>query len=339
MTAALPEVHVIAEAGTNHNGRVDTALKLANAAQEAGADSVKFQMIFPAGLYLPSLWQDGKLTENTVFAARTRAALSGSGFSRIAGHCKSIGIPFSASVFDRAGLDLLRELEAPYIKLASCDLNNGPLLRMAAERGRRLILSTGMSSLGEIETAVRTVLDTGNRDLVLMHCVSVYPCPVEITNLGFLDTLKSAFGLPVGFSDHTQSSIAAAIAVSKGVTWIEKHFTLDRKDEGFDHAYAAEPATLTAYVADIRSAIQACAPGQPKTREAEAGVRKRARRALYAARDLAPLEVVREEDVLIVRPEGPMEPNDLHRVVGASARRAVRRYEPFSPDALIAKER
>jgi sialic acid synthase SpsE len=242
------------------------------------------------------------------------------------------GIPLSASVFDRRGLDLLCELDPPYIKIASCDLNHSALLKEAASRGKRILLSTGMSTLAEIERAVRDVHSTGCRDLVLLHCVSVYPCPVEQANLEFLDTLKSAFGLPVGFSDHTESSVAAVIAVSKGARWIEKHLTLDRRQPGFDHAYAMEPGALAAFIRDVRAAAEACRVRDPKVGADEARVRQRARRALYAARDLAAGETLSLEDVLVVRPEGPLSPNDLEGLTRRTLRRDVRRYEPLSRD-------
>jgi N,N'-diacetyllegionaminate synthase len=322
--------HLIAEAGTNHNGSVETGKRLIDAAIAAGAGSVKFQMIFPEGLYLPRFWQDGRYVESEVFAKRAATQLSDAQWRELAACARERGIPMSASVFDVRGLDLLDAIDAPYIKIASCDLNNGPLLREAARRGRRIILSTGMSSLEEIETAVSQVQSVAEVELVLMHC----PCPTERMNLGFLDVLRETFGLPIGLSDHTESSLAAAIAVSKGVSWIEKHVTLDRSSEGFDHAYAMEPGMLAAYAQDIDAAWRACRPSVEKVSEQEATVRTRARRALYAARDIAPGERITEADVLIVRPEGSMPPNAIGQVVGAQARTAIRQYQAIAPELL-----
>lgn len=322
--------HIIAEAGTNHNGSRATAERLIEVARFAGANSVKFQIIYPEGLYLTRLWQDGSLVSNPVVDARRNQMLSDDDYHGLADKARVAGIPLSASVFDARGVALLDSLDPPYLKIASTDLNNGPLLTTAAERGRRMIVSTGMSSLGEIERAVEIITATGNRDLVLMHCVSVYPCPTERMNLGFLDTLRTAFGFPVGLSDHTESSIAAAIAVAKGATWIEKHFTLDRTSEGFDHAYAMEPDALAAYVADVRAAAAACAPVDGKLGEQERTVRKRARRALYTTRDLAPGEELVADAVQIVRPEGPLAPNDLPLILGRRLRRAVRAFDPLT---------
>lgn len=328
----MSQVHIIAEAGTNHGGNRETAEKLIGIAHEAKADSVKFQVIYPDGLYLPRFYENGAYRENEVYQLRAAAMLSDRDYRALAEKCHGLGLPMSASVFDTRGLDLLCEWNPPYIKIASCDLNNGRLLRQAAEKGKKLIVSTGMASLGEVEEAVSIVLGTGNSDLVLMHCVSIYPCTLDKMNLGFLTTLKSAFGLPIGLSDHTESSLAAAIGVSLGVSFIEKHFTYDRGAKGFDHAYAMEPAGLTQYISDIRAAEAACGRPTTKLRPEEANVKQRARRSIYAARVIQPNERISESDLVVVRPEGPMRPNDLHAVVGKSARRAIQQFEPISPD-------
>jgi sialic acid synthase SpsE len=148
-------------------------------------------------------------------------------------------------------------------------------------------------------------------------------------NLAFLSTLRSAFGLPIGLSDHTESSLASAMAIALGATWIEKHFTLDRKADGFDHAYAMDPPKLTAFIADLRQASAALEPQAEKVGPSEAIVRGRARRALYAARDLSPGQILTERDVLVVRPEGPLSPGDLPKILGRPLAQAVPRLAPF----------
>jgi sialic acid synthase SpsE len=153
-------------------------------------------------------------------------------------------------------------------------------------------------------------------------------------NLDFLRVLKSAFGFPVGLSDHTENSLAAAAAVALGVEWIEKHITLDRKSPGFDHAYAMEPDPFARYVSDIRAVSGACRRRKDKVGPAEAKVGLRARRALYAARDMEPGETLSEGDVLIVRPAGPLPPNELPAVVGRRSRGKIRRYEPLAWNLL-----
>jgi sialic acid synthase SpsE len=328
-------VHLIAEAGTNHNGSLRTAMELIDAAVTAAAQSVKFQMIFPEGLYLPVEQQNGRMVESAVFRRRSQTALAPDDFRRLAAYCREQEIAFSASVFDQVGISLLDELDAPYIKIASCDLNNSPLLRAAARTGRRLIISTGMSTLEEIERAVRDVEQTGNQDMVLMHCVSAYPCPTAQMNMGFLDVLADRFGYPVGLSDHTEQSLAAAIAVAKGASWIEKHLTLDRAAEGFDHAYAMQPAMFIAYTNDVRTSQGACRRRIEKLAPAERDVITRARRGLYASRDLAIGEVLRESDILIVRPQGPLGPNDIEKVVNRPVQQPIRKYDALTESQFV----
>lgn len=315
-------IHIVAEAGTTHEGDPSTALRLVESAKKAGADSVKFQFIDPTGLYLTRLRQDGDLIDNPVIAARKAQCLSDTDWRRIAAHAKTLDIPFSASVFDTGRLDFLLSLAPPYVKIASTDANNHALIEAACDTGRTVLLSTGMSGLGEIEAAVEAITRAGGR-VVLMHCVSAYPCPPEIANVGFVTVLKTAFGLPVGFSDHTESSVAAIAAVALGATWIEKHMTLDRTAQGFDHAYAMEPDMLAAYIADIRAAEAALATHTPKVGSQEAGVRMRARRSLWAARDLPAGHVLTTDDILVVRPAGPLAPPDLPLLLGRRLARPV----------------
>lgn len=323
----MSRIHIIAEAGNNHNGKFETAKELIDVANNAKADSVKFQIIYPEGLYLPKLYQNGGYVDNEVYQKRLEFMLSDDEYRELAKYCMHKGIGFSASVFDIRGLRLLDDIDVGYLKIASCDLNNYPFLKSVAETGRQVVLSTGMASLGEIEKAVQTITKAGNENIILLHCVSVYPCKTEQMNLPFLATLKTAFGLPVGLSDHTEESIAAVAATAFGITWLEKHFTLDRSQVGFDHAYAMEPDSLVSYVNDIRKAEAACQTGNEKLLSAERTVKERARRSLYAARDITAGEVVTLDDILIVRPEGPMAPGDVDLILGKPTTRQISKYE------------
>ena len=244
------------------------------------------------------------------------------------------GVAFSASVFDRQGLDLLDSLDPAYLKVASCDLNNVAFVREVAARGRMVVLSTGMSTLEEVKRTVDAALSTGNEQLVLLHCVSVYPATLEQMRLSFIDELRDTFGLPVGLSDHTPTSTAAAMAIAKGATWLEKHYTLDKSQEGFDHAYALEPGELAAYVADARAAEAALATEGEKVGADERSVMERARRSIYAAADLEEGAELSEDDLLVVRPQGPLDAADLDSVVGRRLTRPLRRYEALTWEAL-----
>jgi len=330
----LNPVHVIAEAGTNHNGSLDAARRLVDLAARAGADSVKFQIIDPDELYLPGRYEFGTYDIDEVRALRRRFMLADDDYRRLADHARSRGVPFTASVFDRRGLDLLASLAPPYVKIASTDLNNVRFLRRVAEKGIRMLVSTGMSSLADIEKSLREIQRTGFSDLVLLHCVSVYPARLQDMNLGFIDTLRG-FGFPVGLSDHTESSTAACVALAKGIAYVEKHYTTDRRLEGFDHAYAAEGDAFVQYVADIRAAEEALRPREEKLTPAERTTRKRARRALYAAHDLPAGRTVQDEDVLVLRPENHMAADQIDEVIGRSLKRDVRQFEPYSADMFV----
>lgn len=324
----MSKVHIIAEAGTNHNGQLLKAKNLAQIAKEAGADSVKFQIINTWGLYLPGKYEYGKYNIDEVIKIRQEGELSDIEYKELNTFCTQIGIPFSSSIFDEKGINLLHSFNPPYIKIASCDLNNHRLLRKVAEKKITLILSTGMASLSEIEHTVHDLDKHGFTDLVLMHCVSEYPAFLNRMNLSFLDQLKS-FGYPLGLSDHTDNSIAACMALVMGVTWFEKHFTEDKRQKGLDHAYAMEKEDLVNYVQDIRDAEQALAIKEEKINEGEKMTAKRAQRALYANRDIEIGEIVKDEDILIVRPQGPMSADQYDQIVGHPIKKAIMKHEPF----------
>ncbi len=323
-------VHIIAEAGTNHNGSLKIAKQLVDVSKKSKADSIKFQIIYPDKLYLPKIYIAGKYVENEVYQKRIAGMLTDDEYDAISEYCGRKKIAFGASVFDEKGINLLDKLNAPYIKIASCDINNSSLLKQAAERMRKLIVSTGMATLREIEKAVTDIVKTGNTNIVLMHCVSVYPARTEIMNLKFIEILKQAFGFPVGLSDHTEESIAAVISISMGTEWIEKHFTLNRDTEGFDHAYAMEPESLKRFIKDIRAATKACQKQKTKIQKEELTVKSGARRSLYAARDIKKGEVLTDADILIVRPEGKLNPNDFDKIVGSVAKCSIKKYMPLS---------
>ncbi|MFC1945683.1 N-acetylneuraminate synthase family protein [Chloroflexota bacterium] len=320
-------VHIIAEAGNNHNGDLDTAYRLVRAAKEAGADSVKFQIINPETLYVGKTWQDGKLADNPVIMQRRQSQLSDEQYGKIAAYCREVGVGFAASVFDEHGVDLVCALDVPYIKIASGDSNHLPLLRYAAGKGRDIVLSTGMSEVPEIVRSVEELARAGARGLVLMHCVSVYPSSLDIANLQFIDQLGALFNYPLGFSDHSPNSLAAVLALAKGCRWFEKHLTLDKSQEGFDHAYALEPEEFAGFTRDIADTGAALAYHREKLTEQEKGVSLRARRSLYAARDLRTGEVIKAEDVLVLRPAGQSAAADIDMFVGRVLRRGLKQYE------------
>lgn len=318
-------IHIIAEAGSNYNGSVELAKKLTRVAKAAGADSVKFQIINTSGLYKAGDYAFGHYDIKEVRRIRDSGILPDDSWREISEDASQQGIAFSASVFDTQGLDLLCKLNPPYIKLASCDLNNLRFLREVAARGHRMIVSTGMSTLADIEKTVGTLDKEGvNGDrLVLLHCVSAYPANLADTNLTFLQTLRSAFGTAVGFSDHTLSSEAAAVAIALGATWIEKHFTTDHTLDGFDHKHAMEPEPFAKYVQTLRDTVAALQPKVTKIGPAEEYTRQRARRGVYFSRDLPAGHCLCAADIEVVRPQSSIAADAADDVVGMILRHPV----------------
>lgn len=330
----MKDIHIIAEAGTNHNGQIEKAKKLVDIAKYANADSVKFQIIYPWGLYLPGDYEYGHYDIKEVIRIRTEGMLQDEEYDELAAYSKEKDVSFSASVFDEKGLELLMKFNPPYIKIASCDLNNIRFLRQVAERGKKMVISTGMSSLQDVEKSMNVLQKAGHSDIVLLHCVSVYPAFLEQTNLNFIEKLKETFGVEVGFSDHTGNSIAACMALLKGATWFEKHFTEDKSQQGFDHAYAMEKEELKIYVEDIHNAQRALQEPEGKITDKERYTRKRARRSLYAVRDMKEGEVIKNEDVLIVRPEGMMDADQIDDLIGKKLIKPLSQYAPFSLEII-----
>jgi sialic acid synthase SpsE len=191
-----------------------------------------------------------------------------------------------------------------------------------------------MSTLKDVENTVNHITKTGFHDIVLLHCVSVYPAKTEQTNLRFITTLKKEFGFEVGFSDHTATSHAACMSLTLGATWFEKHFTEDKTQKGLDHAYALEEHELKAYVDDLNAAFVALSPKHEKISDKEYYTRKRARRSLYAAKDLPVGHIIRDDDVLCVRPENVMQADEIDILIGAVLKSEIKKYQPFTRDII-----
>jgi|7_EtaG_2_1085326.scaffolds.fasta_scaffold00351_23 sialic acid synthase SpsE len=320
------DIHIIAEAGTNNNGDLQKAKNLARIANVAGADSVKFQIINPWGLYLPGNYEYGHYDIEEVLKIRERGQMEDFEYAELAAHCREIDIAFSASVFDVDGLDLLMEFNPPYIKIASCDLNHTSLIREVATRNIKMIISTGMSTIEDVRKTVNELSKLNFDNFVLLHCVSAYPATLDQANLKYIKTLKNEFEVEVGFSDHTGDSIAACLALQMGATWFEKHFTEDKSQPGLDHAYAMEKDELIKYIQDITMTLEALRDEKKELSEAELYTRKRARRSLYASKDLPRGHVIESGDILVVRPEGEMNADEIDFVIGKKVNVNVKKH-------------
>jgi N-acetylneuraminate synthase len=299
-----------------------------NRAAEAGADVVKFQTFVtersitrtaPKAAYQEAA--TGR--EESQFDMVRRLELSAADHEAIVAACEQAGIEFLSTAFDPESFDLLVDLGIRRVKVASGELTNLPLLRHVARLGLPMLLSTGMADLGEIEAAIRAVEGAGTpRDqLTLLHCTTEYPAPVDEVNLRAIATLRSAFGVPVGYSDHTTGIDVAIAAAALGATVIEKHFTLDRSQAGPDHQASLEPAELAELVAAIRRVERALGEGRKQPGPREVANRAIARKSIVAARPIAAGETFTAENLATKRPGTGLSPMAWDEIVGRTATR------------------
>jgi N,N'-diacetyllegionaminate synthase len=336
----MPQVFIIAEAGVNHNGSLDLALRLADAAKASGADAVKFQT-FRADLIATRSAHKAPYQERTTAHAESqfemlqRLELDALAHNRLIEHCRQIGIQFLSSPFDAQSADLLATMDVSLYKVPSGEITNLPFLKHLARKGRPLILSTGMSTLGEVEEAVNVLQAAGASKLTLLHCVTEYPAPYAEVNLRAMHTLKSAFGLPVGYSDHTPGIDIAIAAVALGAEVIEKHLTLDRSLPGPDHAASLEPSELQQMVVAIRHVEAALGTGIKAPAPCELRNLSVARKSVVAARLLPAGHQLRIGDLDIKRPGNGLAPKLLPELIGRTLRAGLAKDEIISWDHLV----
>ena len=332
--------YVIAEVGVNHNGDPELAEKLVDVAIEAGADAVKFQSFVAERLVTRSAPKAEYQRQTTgegesQLEMLRQLQLSEEVHRRVQAYCEERGILFFSTPFDEGSADLLDELGVPAFKVSSGDITNLPLLEHIARKGKPMLVSTGMSYLGEVEEAVRTIRGTGNDQLVLLHCVSNYPAAIADANLRVMHTMAEAFRVPVGYSDHTPGVEAALAAVALGACVVEKHFTLDKGMPGPDHLASLEPRELKALVTGIRAVEQALGDGVKRPAESEANSRAVGRRSLTAAADMPAGTRITREMLAVRRPGSGIPPRDLGMVVGRTTALPLQEGEVLSWESLL----
>jgi N,N'-diacetyllegionaminate synthase len=335
----MARVFIIAEAGVNHNGSLDLALRLVDAAKASGADAVKFQTFRADQLATRSAHKapyQERTTANdeSQYEMLQRLELDATAHRKIIDYCQQIGIQFLSSPFDAQSADLLGEMDLPLYKVPSGEITNLPFLEHIARKGKPLILSTGMSTLGEVEDAVRVLGVAGCKQLTLLHCVTEYPAPYDEVNLQAMQTLKVAFGLPVGYSDHTPGIEIAVAAVALGAVVIEKHFTLDRSLAGPDHAASLEPDELQEMVTAIRHVEAALGTGIKTPALCELPNISVARKSVVAARLLSAGHKLSAGDLDIKRPGSGLLPKLLPALIGRTLRAAVEKDAVIKWDDL-----
>lgn len=346
----MSNVYIIAEAGVNHNGSVEMAKKLIEVAADAGADAVKFQT-FKAERLVSRTAQKAEYQKKTTGASESqfdmikKLELDVDAHRTLLQHCHTCGIEFLSTPFDTESVQLLVELGVSRIKIPSGEITNAPLLLSIARTGLPIILSTGMSTLGDVERAL-SVLAFGamggtvpnqqafteayishkgqaalRERVTLLHCTTEYPAPFSDINLAAMDSLHAAFRLPVGYSDHTEGIVIPVAAVARGACVIEKHFTLDRSLPGPDHKASLEPEELNALVQVIRRVSEAL--GSPIKTPAHVELKNMniARKSLVAACPIAKGDIFTEENVAVKRPGGGRSPMEYWDVLGTVAER------------------
>ena len=330
---------IIAEAGVNHNGAYRLACKLIDAALEAGADAVKFQTWVTDKLVLKDArlaeYQRGNdRTAKSQYQMLKKLELSQSDFRRLKTYAKKRGILFLSTPDEEESTDFLGKLGLPLFKIGSGEVTNLPYLAHVARKNRPIILSTGMSTLAEVEAAVRVIEQAGNHRLILLHCVSNYPAQAADCNLAAMATLHAAFGYPVGFSDHTMGHNVAVAAVARGACVLEKHLTLDNHMKGPDHKASLNPKDFAALVQAVRETENAIGSGRKQPTPAELKTKKVVQKSLVTARPLATGRTIAVRDLILRRASGGLPVSALALVVGRKVKQTFPAFVPVTLEHL-----
>lgn len=319
---------IIAEAGVNHNGQLDYALDLVDAAADAGADIVKFQTFSAKNLVSPGTekaeYQEMQTGPGDQFEMLKKLELSPEAHLIIYERCKERNIEFMSTPFDEEALEFLIKLGMKRVKIPSGEITNEPFLRCIAEKKLPIILSTGASTLSEVLRAQTVIQENHPLDLTILHCTSSYPADLREVNLRAMQTIAQHSKVPVGYSDHTLGISASVAAVALGAMVIEKHFTLDRGLPGPDHRASLLPNELLQLVTQIREVELALGSVEKIPSKTELAVRNLIRRSLTACRDLESGQILKVSDIAILRPGTGIPPSYLYDVVGKKLSRSVR---------------
>lgn len=311
---------IIAEIGANYGG-IDVVKQMVRSAAQCGVDMVKFQTYRAETIATPGSYftlEDGSRMSQYDFFKKYE--LSEADHDVLNALCCELGVDWTSTPSHAADLELLERYDLSCYKTGSDDLTNVPFLKAIAEKGRPMLVSTGMCSLAEIESAVDAIFSTGNRELILLHCVVSYPSRIEDANLRVIETLKKAFGVPVGLSDHTQDEFTSLLATQMGVALIEKHFTLDHALKLPDHEASLDPVEFKRLVERVRMVPTALGDGIKHIQPTEEKWRRAARKSLFAAVDISEGEVISEGHIAIRRPADGIHPQHLSLIVGRKSK-------------------
>jgi sialic acid synthase SpsE len=337
--AAGRPLYVVAEIGLNHDGSVDRALALVDAAVRAGAHAVKLQSLRGDTLVAEEPAELAHVKTTSLRAFFRRYELDEEAHRRIAERARACGLAFISSAFDEDAVDMLERLGCDAYKIASGDLTHHQLIARAAATGKPVILSTGLSELDEVAEAVECARDAGASDLAILHCVSAYPVPEEQQNLGAIRTLASVFGVPVGLSDHSRDAGAATVAVALGACLYERHVKRDHDDAVIDADVSSTPEELAAVVRAARWTLDVMGEGRRTPQPAERPNLAGSRRAIYARRAIAAGQPIAADDLIALRPARGLDVRYWKDLLGLRAVRALALGEAFTDEDLPVTER
>lgn len=328
----MEHICIIAEAGVNHNGSYDTAIEMVDAAKKAGADYIKFQTFVPEKLvsaYAEKAEYQKKTTgsDESQLDMLKKLTLTNDEFLNIKKYCDKIGIGFLSTPFDQESIDFLEKLNMDFWKVPSGEITNLPYLEKIAETKRKVVMSTGMSSINEIQDAVNLLEKNGAGDIILLHCNTQYPTPFEDVNLKAMNTIQMVTGKKVGYSDHTNGIAVSIAAVAMGAVVIEKHFTLDREMEGPDQKASLEPEELHKMVSSIRNIEKAIGQEIKTPSVSEINNRNVVRKSIVANRDIKMGEVFSKDNLTTKRPGDGISPMFWYDVLGKEAIRDFKKDE------------
>ncbi|WFE72441.1 pseudaminic acid synthase [Halomonas sp. M1] len=318
--AADQPPYVIAELSANHNGKLETAMRIIEEAAKAGADAVKLQTYRPDTITLNCNSDDFKIKGGlwdgrTLYELYEEAHMPWDWHKPLFEYAQELGVTIFSSPFDSTAVDMLEELGAPAYKIASFEAIDLPLIEYVARTGKPMIISTGMANAEEIQQAIDAAKGAGCKELAILHCVSGYPAPPEDYNLKTIPDMVKSFGLVTGLSDHTVDNTTAITSVALGASLIEKHFTLNRNGGGPDDSFSLEPAELAALCRDTKTAWQALGSVDYGRKSSEQG-NVQFRRSLYFVKDLKAGDIITEDSIRSVRPGYGLPPKYLHSLIG-----------------------
>jgi len=326
--------YIIAEMSANHAGSKDRALEIISTAKDAGADCVKVQTYTPETMTLDSDKKWFKIDKGTwegenLFSLYQKAYTPWGWQEELKNEAEKIGIDFFSTPYENTAVDFLEDLGVEFYKVASFSITNLPFLKYLAQKGKPIIMSTGMATLAEIDEAVRTIREAGNDQLALLNCSSAYPSIADDMNLKNIKNLEETFGVPVGLSDHSLGSVAAVTSVAMGAKIIEKHFCMSREIENPDSSFSMEPDEFKKMVDDIRAAERAIGKIDYSISEKEKNSRI-FRRSIFAVKDIKEGEELTEENIKIIRPGYGLKPKHWDNVLGTKAIKDIEKGTPLS---------